>query len=105
MSRATEEQIELLRAHERWFVEAEDSTAVALRALLDERTELLKDRERIERALRNASMISCRAIRRYRDGAKICEDFGHILRFCEEAGIQGSILRDAAVPKSEEKPK
>lgn len=98
MSRATEEQIELLRAHERWFVEAEDSTAVALRALLDERTELLKDLERLDWL--ESGMPT--TLMRYS-----ISDIGEVVQVGSCPATRRTLRDaiDAAVPKSEEKPK
>ena len=50
----------------------------------------MNDREhRLELSLRNCLALACQ--KRSRDP----EAWGHIIRFCREAGIEPSILRDA----------
>ena len=53
---------------------------------------------KMELALRNISMTTRRMVNRSNKGGinvpLLVEDLGHIMRFCEEAGIKPSILRE-----------
>jgi len=56
-----------------------------------------------ELALRNCRMLALRELRRHDTGRSdtvlTYAAWKHILRFCEEAGVRGSILRDDITTK------
>jgi len=58
------------------------------------------DNDKEIRALRNIRMVAARQINRHNGGRATLDgsyaDWKHVLRFCEDAGIIGSILRGQA---------
>ena len=58
---------------------------------------VLAERAAMHQALRNVRALAARMMRAKGEGAaKRREEAGHLLRFCKEAGVEASILRESA---------
>ena len=52
--------------------------------------ELRKERDAMEKSLKNCRLLAAREFHKTND-----EVWGHVLRFCKEAGVEGSLLRES----------
>lgn len=56
--------------------------------------DLIAEIDRLNRSLNNAYVLARRERNRKGADARTLEKWGHIIRFCEEAGLKSSILRE-----------
>lgn len=94
----SEEIRTILRPFNLHLIEPIGGIRILSEALSEARDEI-KGLEGVEKALRNCQMVAAREVRRHDTGKAIKATamtyaaWKHILRFCEEAGVLGSILR------------